>query len=276
MPAPTYDNVVLPANIARGAVGGPQFSTVVIATASGVESDRVAQWSVARSHWTISEESLDAAGGATLLAFFLARRGRWRGFRFKDWTDYTATNEPLAPTGAPTVQLQKTYTSGGVTYVRPIYAPVLSPATTLRKNAGAFAGFVLDATTGLVTLNSISSANLTGISAANPAVLTVASHPFAVNDYLYITGVVGMTQINTLVGRVTAFTGTTITTTINALGFSAWTSGGVATKYLASTDTLDATFQFDVPVRFDTDELAMEATDVNIRNWHSIPIVELR
>jgi uncharacterized protein (TIGR02217 family) len=276
MAAPVYDPVQLPPNIARGAVGGPTFSTIIVSTASGAEPSRVAQWSQSRYRYTIAQESLNIAGGQALLAFFLARQGRLRGFRFKDWVDYTATNEPLSPTGAPTVQLQKSYASGPVTYVRPIYAPVLSPAATLRKNAGAFAGFTLDVTTGIVTLNAVSSASITGISAANPAVLTVASHPFAVNDLLYITGVAGMTQINTLVGRVTAFTATTITTTINATGFSAWTSGGTATKYLASTDALDWSGQFDTPVRFDQDEMALEAVDVGIRNWQGIQLVELR
>jgi hypothetical protein len=246
-----------------------------VTTAAGSEQ-RIAQWSLGRYKGTISKEAIDLTATPLLIAFFHARMGRLRAFRFKDWSDYTATNEPLAPTGVPTVQLQKTYSSGGLNMIRPIYAPVLSPAVTLRKNAGAFVGFTLDTTTGLVTLNALSSANITGISAANPAVITVASHPFAINDLLYITGVVGMTAINTLVGRVTAFTATTITTTINALGFAAWTSGGVATKYLVSTDTLDWAGSFDNVVRFDTDELNLVQDDITYRSWAGVPLIEAR
>lgn len=275
MAAPTYDNVSIDPTIARAATYGPSYSTLVMVTASGSEQ-RVAQWSIGRYKGSITKEALDLTATAVLLAFFHGRMGKARPFRFKDWSDYTVTNEPLAPTGVPTVQLIKTYTSGPISFVRSIYAPVLSPAVTLRKNGSAFAGYVLDTTTGLVTLNAISSVGITGISAANPAVLTVVSHPFAVNDLLYITGVAGMTAINTLVGRVTAFTGTTITTTINALGFSPWTSGGTATKYLASTDSLDWLGAFDNVVRFDTDDMPLTQDDVTYRSWAGIPLIEVR
>jgi hypothetical protein len=67
---------------------------------------------------------------------------------------------------------------------------------------------------------------ITGISVAVQAVVTVASHSLVVGNAIVITGVVGMTQINGLIGFVQAVTPTTITLNINSSTFTAWGSGG--------------------------------------------------
>ena len=72
--------------------------------------------------------------------------------------------------------------------------------------------------------------NITGISAASSAVVTVASHTFVMGDFVFIDGVVGMTQINNLFGIVLSVTATTITIAINSASFTAWSSGGVIYK----------------------------------------------
>lgn len=77
---------------------------------------------------------------------------------------------------------------------------------------------------------------ITNITQAANAVVTIstggATNPYSVGGYFVITGVNGMTQINGLVAQVTAIGGSTgawtITTDINSLGFSAYTSGGIA------------------------------------------------
>jgi uncharacterized protein (TIGR02217 family) len=286
MPAPAFDAAQFPPDVSRGAQFGPTFSTIVVETVSGGEV-RISQWPVCRHRGTISLEARTPAQFAQLKAFFLARSGRARAFRFKDWSDFSVTNEPLVPlpanslptnppAGAPTVQLVKSYNDGLINYVRNIYAPVVSPAVTLRKNGGAFGGFSLDTTTGLASLTLLNSKAITNITQAASAVVTVgAANGFAVNDLVYFSNVFGMTQINGLVGQVTAAPGTTITVNINSTAFSAYTSGGTAAKYLVSTDTLDWTGQFDTPVRLDTDELQGVQEDVAILSWSSIGIVEL-
>jgi uncharacterized protein (TIGR02217 family) len=285
MPAPVtaFDEVLWPPDYGRGTSLGPTFRTIVIATESGADQ-RIVTSSVAIHRFEVQADQRSAIMHATLKAFFLCRTGRAFGFRFKDWADYQVTNEPLLvgaagnpATGSPTVQLVKSYTSSPRTYVRNIYKPVASPAVTLRKNAGAFAGFTLDTTTGLVTLNALNTKAITAISAPGATTtLTVgASNGFAINDLVYITGVVGETQLNGLVGTVTASPGTTITVNINSTGFSTYISGGTATKYLTTTDTLDWTGQFDVPVRLDTDEMMVSYEDVDIRSWASVRLVEL-
>jgi uncharacterized protein (TIGR02217 family) len=37
-----------------------------------------------------------------------------------------------------------------------------------------------------------------------------------------------------------------------------------------------ADFEFDVPVRFDTDHMAVTIENYRLHNWQQIPIVELR
>lgn len=275
MPAPAYDPVQFPVDISYGATGGSVKPTRLVVMPSGREQ-RLKLWTMSRRRYQIDMKMRTQAQASALVAFWEARDGPLRGFRYKDWTDFQVTNEPLANTGLPTMQLTRTYTSGSQTRTRNIYAPVASPAVTMRKNAGAFAGFSLDITTGLVTLTAVNSKAITAITQAASAVVTVgASHGFAVNDRVYFSGVVGMTQINGLVGNVTATGATTITVNINSTAFSAYTSGGTAAKYMTTTDTFDWAGEFDVPVRFDMQQMDLTQVDCAIRDWDSISLIEL-
>ena len=92
-----FDNTRLPVDVEVGAQGGPTFSTGIITTASGQEQ-RTQNWSVARNTYTISYDTSETDWQA-VRAFFYARRGRARGFRFKDWTDFQGVNEPLLIVG---------------------------------------------------------------------------------------------------------------------------------------------------------------------------------
>jgi hypothetical protein len=160
---------------------------VVVETVSGAET-RISQWLVARHRGSISLEMRTPAQMAALKAFFLVRTGRARGFRFRDWTDYQVTNEPLIPqpainppVGGPTLQLIKTYTDGLLNYVRNIYKPSLSPVVTLRKNGSAFAGYVLDSTTGIVTLTALNTRAITGVLPVSATVVSHAPQPLFMN-----------------------------------------------------------------------------------------------
>lgn len=78
--------------------------------------------------------------------------------------------------------------------------------------------------------------DITDITAATQAVVTVGAHDFKVGDHWYIDDVSGMTEINNKNGLVTAVTGTTITLDIDSSGFTAYTSGG-------SIQNLDGVFE---------------------------------
>jgi hypothetical protein len=78
--------------------------------------------------------------------------------------------------------------------------------------------------------------NITAITKANPAVATVTSNDFVAGDWIYITGVVGMTQVNGRYFKVLAVAGTSVTlgyldgTNLNSTAFSTYTSGGTAAR----------------------------------------------
>ncbi len=110
-----FDDVRLPENIEVGADGGPTFSTGVITMANGQEQ-RVQNWSVSRNAYTVGY-GISESDWPAVLAFFYARRGRARGFRFKDWTDYVASDQLVGND----LSLTKTYIDPvGLTYVRGI------------------------------------------------------------------------------------------------------------------------------------------------------------
>ena len=70
---------------------------------------------------------------------------------------------------------------------------------------------------------------ITGITAANPAVVTSAAHGFVVGNVVNITGVVGMTQVNARNFLISVATTNTYTLSgVNSSGYTAYSSGGVA------------------------------------------------
>jgi len=92
-----------------------------------------------------------------------------------------------------------------------------------------------------------SAKTITGITKASPAVVT-ATHDYSVGDYVVITSVGGMTQVNDRVFRVSAVS-TTVSFTLESIdssGYTTYTSGGTAKKitFGASFDNIT---QLDIP-----------------------------
>jgi hypothetical protein len=80
------------------------------------------------------------------------------------------------------------------------------------------------------------SAVITGISQATTAVVLAASHGFVLNDVVAISGVVGMVEVNDRTFVVSsASTNQFSLTGINSTGYTAYSSGGVATKLMTVT-----------------------------------------
>lgn len=120
-----FHNTRLPADVERGARGGPGFSTSIASLASGHEQRNI-RWSEARSSWNIGygirrREDFDA-----VYAFFLNRRGRGYAFRYKDWLDFKASNEPVGIVSGDDTRrrLIKTYNDEVTSYVRLVVLPV--------------------------------------------------------------------------------------------------------------------------------------------------------
>lgn len=110
-----FDDVLFPLALGREASVSPGFSTAIVTMASGHEQ-RNADWADARLRFDAglgvrSEEDI-----GTLIAFFRARRGAARGFRFRDPFDHSSREM----TGTPAATDQWLGTGDGVTTHFPI------------------------------------------------------------------------------------------------------------------------------------------------------------
>lgn len=91
-----------------------------------------------------------------------------------------------------------------------------------------------------------SSFNITGITRANPAVVTVTGNNFATGDWVFITDVAGMTQIDGRFFSVLNVSGAAVTlgdlngNNLDSTAFSAYTSGGTAARVYTLTSPFAA------------------------------------
>lgn len=269
-----FHDVQFPTDISWGAVGGPTYKTDIVSLDSGHEA-RNANWSSSRGQWNVSHAIKTQAQLDVLVAFFRARLGRAHSFRYRDWTDYNATQQVLGQTGAPTVQLRRVYTSGPTTVYRVVVKPV-APIT-MRRNGGAFTTFTLDASTGIVSLTADSTIAITGITQANPGVVTTSgAHGLTNGDVIWIESVAGMTQVNNLVFTIGGASGSVFNLGVNTTTYTSYSSGGSAKKYVQPADVFDWTGTFDVHCRFDSDILPATLDAPGIYTWGDILVLEVR
>ena len=131
-PVQAFDDVAFPLALGREASVTPGFSTAIVTTAAGVEQ-RNADWSDARMRFDAGPGVRSEADIATLIAFFRARRGAARAFRFRDPFDFSSGGAVPSPTdqllgqgdGTTTsFALVKRYGEGDEAQVRAITRPV--------------------------------------------------------------------------------------------------------------------------------------------------------
>jgi len=195
-----FVEIQFPTDISYGSSGGPEYATDVVASSSGFEQRNV-NWAEARARYNVAHGVKTKAQLDALIAFFRARKGRACGFRFKDWTDYQATETLGVGDGIKKeFQLIKRYVSGGVTETRTITKPVNGSVQVYKNAVLQTTGVTVDSTTGTVTF--------------------IAAPP--------------------------------------------------------SSHVISASFQFDVPVRFDTDKLSASLDAYGIHSWLDIALVEVR
>jgi uncharacterized protein (TIGR02217 family) len=209
-----FHEVRFPAGISLGATGGPERRTEIVVLGSGAEERN--------SRWADSKRSYNAGYGIkrvddlhAAIAFFEERRGRFHGFRWKDWSDYKSA----APNGSVTALDQAIGTGNGVTAVFQL----------VKTYGSAFAPWTRD----------IKKPVAGSVRVAVAAVEKTAGTHFNVD---HATGVITFTGGN-----------------IPAVG-----------------QNVTAGFEFDVPVRFDTDRLEVNLSLIEAGSIPNIPIVEVR
>ncbi|WP_423396023.1 DUF2460 domain-containing protein [Burkholderia sp. LMG 21824] len=298
MTAPFLETPRFPDDLARWALGGVNYSTIVIGSTSGRET-RNSLWQYGRAQWDLQnvERAEGVAGNAyvlqTLRNFFRVCKGQAYGFRMRDFTDYSDEGNGLiglplallapgaAPSGTgaglPTLQLYKQYIASPLSDYRVIQKPYPG-SVTIKRNGVTASGATLDTTTGLVTFAADSSASITGVSAAASCVLSFSAIPTgaAVGKTVYVTGVTGTagTLLNNAGWSIVGATSTTLTINANTTGLSG--SGGTASMYPQSTDTLTWTGMFDTPCRFATDAFEPVFDPSGLYTFQTLKIVEVR
>src|SRR5580765_6768290 len=151
------DNVRLPVEVEQGASGGPRFKTSIQTALSGIEQ-RIAEWDKARCEYDISYA---VRGKADLISEVIKlwrdRLGPAYPFRFKDWSDFEATDVNIG-TGDGSVAAFQLIKSYSLIYVvnRVIQLPV--EGTVAITVAGVAkvetTDYTVDYSTGLVTFGS--------------------------------------------------------------------------------------------------------------------------
>ena len=144
----SFHDVSFPDAIARGATGGPEYSTDVVMVASGFEQ-RNQNWSASRARYDISTGIRTREQMAEVIAFFRARKGRAFGFRFRNWGDFEATDQQCQAVSATVFQLVKRDPSGPVVEVSTITRPV-SGSVVVRVNGNVVTP-TIDHATGRLT-----------------------------------------------------------------------------------------------------------------------------
>ena len=209
-----FHEIRFPSAISRGATGGPERRTEIVALGSGHEQ-RNSRWAHSRRRYNAGYGVRSIDDIHAVVAFFEERRGRLHGFRWKDHADFRSCPPLKAPTAldqeiamadgtASEFQLVKNYGIGEARYRRFIYKPVEGTILLAVDGVGVAENFHyrLDVTTGIVAF---------------------------------------------LEGHVPA-------------------AGAIIT----------AGFEFDTPVRFDSDYLEISLTGFTSGSIPEIPIVELR
>ncbi len=284
-----FDEIRLPVEIEYGASGGAKFRTTVFQSKAGNEQ-RVAAWANRLGEWKVGFGLQDDDLRNDLITFFHARRGKFRGFRFRDWSDYKHDMAAGAPkmafgTGDGTVgpfQILKTYDDGVQTYAREIaklVAPIqISTFTLTTYVLNESIDYTIDLNTGLVTfLNTFQEDDVTVSIHGSPTEITTSgAHGRATGDSVYMEGGTGA-QSSVL----NQFRKNIIVTGANTFTVPLDTTGGSITGLdihaaPSSEETLRWTGEFDIPVRLDEDLMEVELEFHKLSNWRGIKIVETR
>ena len=155
-----FHPIRFPLDVALGARGGPERATDIVTLASGRE-ERNSRWAHSRRRYNAGYGVKSRADMQAVLAFFEERRGPFHAFLWRDALDHSSngTETPLpvdqelgTGDGITTAfQLRKKYGASFDPYWRPITKPVAGSVRVALDGSEVFAGFTVDALTGVVS-----------------------------------------------------------------------------------------------------------------------------
>ena len=128
-----------------------EFNTTIITSKNGKEYRNV-NWNNNKMKFNIVNGIKTKTELDEVIKFFRNVKGKAYGFRFKDWTDFSAVNQQIGIGDGETKEFQliKTYTINGNTYTRKIKKPVISTIKVFLDGIETN-DFSIDLTNGLIT-----------------------------------------------------------------------------------------------------------------------------
>lgn len=156
-----YLDARLPVKISQGTSSGARFQTDIVTYGNGKEYVN-SRWAYQRSVFNLAYIVKDRAEAIEVYDFWLAARGRFHTFRVKDYLDYTSgangagdpvNTDQVIGTGngvLTTFQITKTYTAGGISYVRKLTKPITGTVTVAIDGVDE-PNFTVDNNTGIIT-----------------------------------------------------------------------------------------------------------------------------
>jgi len=158
-----FDEEQFPTDISRGATVRQRRVVDVVTLRSGHE-ERNTIWANSRRTYDVSLGLRDLEDIYAVMEFWEARRGSLRGFRFKDWADFTSTNPTTTPSNTDqamasitltTYQLQKVYSAASNPWTRTINKPI-DGTVLVKDNTGSLTegvDWTMDYATGITTFS---------------------------------------------------------------------------------------------------------------------------
>lgn len=145
-----FQDIQLDLGINYGAIATLRYSTNILTNGSG-EEQRNVNWTQPLLKFQIGSKSLDRLELDTLLDFHRQVKGSAAAFRFKDWTDYQAQDQPIGIGDGTTTtfQLIKAYEVEGFSVRRPITKPI--PGSVQINVPGGTTPYVVNTSTGQIT-----------------------------------------------------------------------------------------------------------------------------
>ena len=128
-----------------------EFNTTIITSKNGKEYRNV-NWNNNKMKFNIVNGIKTKTELNEVIKFFRNVKGKAYGFRFKDWTDFSAINQQIGIGDGETKEFQliKTYTINGNTYTRKIKKPVISTIKVFLDGIETN-DFSIDLTNGLIS-----------------------------------------------------------------------------------------------------------------------------
>ncbi|GAB3099674.1 hypothetical protein G8770_03525 [Aestuariicella hydrocarbonica] len=199
-------------------------------------------------------------------------QGQFGGFRLRHDQDYSTNNYVDVPTATDQIclatatanvfQMVRWYgTQGDPTQAhRRLRKPVVGTGLVSIEGVTIASGYSIDYTTGEITFTNKTD-TITGINKGITTTINTIAHPYAIGDFVHVSGVVGMTEINGLRGTVLSVPDVdNIIIDIDSSAFTDYVSDGTLNTTPQTGETVRTGAYFDIPVHF------MDALNGNYNN----------